>query len=426
MKLSLKKIWAILFIISIIIQREIASIEVNTVILTVFTIFFLIINKGKILRQDLELLSFLVIIILIGIISALFNKPTTYDFIRDLIYFTKPLILILLGYFTARSINDWRIIIKTIIYLGFTYAIYHILHTIIFTDFSNTSVANIRKINGLSNVIEVYAIALVILGLKTPFFNVIKGKNSKTIILTTLVLSFILYFSRTMFVSLIFLILGVLNYLKLNKKGLKYLAITAIFFIGLYAYLFSIEIKRNGDTIDGFLYKLKIAPSEIFSPKINLNDHAQLWDHWRAYEAYCAFQSLNQTPVSYFNGKGLGALVDLKFAAPLSSDGNIRYIPILHNGYVFVLYKTGIIGLILYLIFLVYLYYQAYRKTKSIEVKTFGNILSATAFYLIFSSLIITGLYNLKEETAILLGVFLYLKTSSVLKRKYENRNHWN
>jgi O-antigen ligase len=85
----------------------------------------------------------------------------------------------------------------------------------------------------------------------------------------------------------------------------------------------------------------------------------------------------------------------------------------LHNGYVFILFKTGILGLFLYLVFLFKLYFQAYQKTENIEVKYFGNLLSGTALYLIISSLIITGLYNLVEETTLLLGVFMALKSNT-------------
>jgi hypothetical protein len=161
------------------------------------------------------------------------------------------------------------------------------------------------------------------------------------------------------------------------------------------------------------LYKIKIAPAEVFSPSLDINNKAALWDHWRAYEAFCAFQGLNESPLAYIHGKGIGALVDLKFLASISSEGKIRYIPILHNGYVFILFKTGILGLFLYLVFLFKLYFQAYQKTEKIEVKYFGNLLSGTALYLIISSLIITGLYNLVEETTLLLGVFMALKSNT-------------
>jgi hypothetical protein len=368
------------------------------------------------IKRDFELLSILLLIICIGVFTAIFNKPNAYNFIRDLLYFIKPVMLILLGYFISRLINDWKIIFKALIYLGVGYALYHILHTLFFTDFSTATVSKIRAVNGLSNIIEIFAIALIVLGNKFPKYNVFLKKRTKHIVLFLLITSFILYFSRTMFVGLVFLILGVLNYLKLNKKGIKYLVLLLVVFIGLYSYLYSVKIDRDGGALESFLYKIKIAPSEIFSPRFNFNNHAELWDHWRAYEAYCAINGLNEDPINYIGGKGIGAQIDLKFLAPISSEGNTRYIPILHNGYVFILYKTGIIGLLLYLFFLFSLYFQAYKKTKKLENKIYGNLVSATSLYLMFSSLIITGLYNQQEETVMILGMFLYLKSNSNIK----------
>ncbi|PQJ80414.1 hypothetical protein [Polaribacter porphyrae] len=404
-----------MLILSFFAQRVISSIEVNTIILSLFAFFLILINKGKFFKQDFELLFLPILLIVIGVFTAVFNKPDTYDLIRDLIYFSKPVILILTGYFVARSIVDWKTIFKTIIYLGVFYAVYHISHTIIFTDYSNLSVSSIRNTNGLSNIVIIFAIALLILSRRITYFKLF-SKSKTNSLLFILSISFILYFSRTMFLGLLFLILGFLNYLKLNKKGLKYLTLLIIFFSSLYIYLFNANISRKGGTLETFLYKLKVAPSEIFSPKLNLKNHAQLWDHWRAYEAYCAIQGLNEKPSTYINGKGFGALVDLKFPAPLSKEGNIRYIPILHNGYVYILYKTGILGLLTYLYFLFFLYYQSYIKTKSIKVRTFRNLVSATAVYLIFSSLIIVGLYNPDEEIALFLGIFLYLKSNAIKK----------
>jgi hypothetical protein len=413
LKINNKNIASFLLVLSLIIQREITSLEVNTVILGAIAVVLIILNKGLFVKKDFEILSILVLILLIGIFSSFFNSPKLYNFIRDLLYFTKPLILIVIGYSASRLIRDWKIIFKIIIYLGFVYAIYHILHTLIYTDFKNATASNIRTTNGLSNIIEIFSISLIFLGNKIPSLNILPKKRIRITILTILLISFLLYFSRTMLLGLVFLLLGVLNYLKLNAKGIKYGVIFLILIGSLYTYLYSTDLDRLGNAFESFLYKMKIAPAEIFSPKIDLNNHADLWDHWRAYEAYCALQGLNETPLSYISGKGLGALVDLKFAASISSEGKIRYIPILHNGYVFVLYKTGILGLFLYLFFLFKLYFQSYQKTDNLQIKYFGNLLSATSVYLIFSSLIITGLYNLVEETTILLGIFIALKSNA-------------
>lgn len=419
MKKNKIKIATVFLVLSFLIQIQVSSFEINSILLTIITTYFLILDKGKVYKQDYEVISILVLIIIIGIISAIFHLPTGYDFLKDLFYFSKPVILILLGYFIARKINNWESVFITLIYLGVSYAVYHIVHTLIYTDFNNTTIANIRGINGLSNTIEVFAIALIILGYKYPVFNLIVKKGTKRIFLFLLFISFVLYFSRTMLVNLFILTLGVLGYLKLNMKGLKYGLILLLITIGLFAYLNNTKIDRDGSGIENFLYKLKIAPEEIFSPKLDLNNHVTLWDHWRAYEAYRAIQSLNKSPYSYPFGKGFGALVDLKFKSPLGEEG-MRYIPILHNGYIFILYKTGIVGLLLYLLFLFYLYLQSYTKRVNMENLVFSNILSSLSVSLIFSSLIITGLYNTEEVTPILVGIFLYLKTNTNIN-KYLN-----
>jgi len=213
-----------------------------------------------------------------------------------------------------------------------------------------------------------------------------------------------------MLVAFIIMILAVNGYTKLTTKGFKYglvfLILTGIF----YFYLFSIDLKRNQPGLESFLYKMKIAPSEIFSPPkdIDIKNHKYLWDHWRAYEANMAYKQMKLHPISFFNGYGFGSLVDLKFVAPLNEKG-MRFIPILHNGYSYVLFKTGFIGLFLYLTFLLSLYFQSYKNKISEDEQVVRNFISAIGLFFVFSSLIVTGIYNLEESYTLLLGGFLYL-----------------
>jgi hypothetical protein len=123
-----------------------------------------------------------------------------------------------------------------------------------------------------------------------------------------------------MVVAFIIMLLSIYGYTKLTAKGFKYgillFSLTGLF----YFYLFSVDIKRDQPGLESFLYKLKIAPSEIFSPakKIDTKNHENLWDHWRAYEANMAYNQMKLKPISFLNGYGFGSLVDLKFIAPLN------------------------------------------------------------------------------------------------------------
>ncbi|MBR9846115.1 MAG: hypothetical protein GYB35_08415 [Algicola sp.] len=176
--------------------------------------------------------------------------------------------------------------------------------------------------------------------------------------------------------------------------------------ITLFSSLQFADLKRESKGIEGFFYKIKMAPSEIFSPDININtkNHRSLWDHWRAYEALKAIEGISSTEykLGWVFGKGLGAQVDLGFEAPL--DGKkFQYIPIIHNGYVYVLFKSGMIGLIIYLAFLLFIYMQSYKKGNHYG-NIINNFISGIALFFLLTSLIITGIYNSGDIIVFILG----------------------
>jgi O-antigen ligase len=121
-----------------------------------------------------------------------------------------------------------------------------------------------------------------------------------------------------------------------------------------------------------------------------------------------AYKQMKIKPISFLNGYGFGSLVDLKFVAPLNDKG-MRYIPILHNGYFYILFKTGLLGLFVYFGFLILLYLQAYKKVLDTDLMAIRYFISAIGLYFVFTSLIITGIYNFEETYTFILGGFLFL-----------------
>ena len=308
-----------------------------------------LIYYAKVSKKIIDIISFLICIVIIGLVSSFFNDIKLYDWIKDFTYLTKPIIAVLAGFLISKKINNFKFLVKIIIYISVLFAVYHIVYILFNVDFSTASVSNLRRIGGTSNEIEVFAIMLLLTSWKIKEINVIKNLFHKRIILTILIISFSLYLSRTMIVSVLILLLAAFGYLRVTSKGIKYASLVMLFFGFFYVYLFNADIKRDQSGFESFLYKMKIAPIEIFSPPktIDTKNHAKLWDQWRAYEANMAINQIDSY-TSFLIGKGLGSLVDLKFEAPLGGN-NIRYIPILHNGYVNIFFKSGILGVILYL-----------------------------------------------------------------------------
>ena len=221
-------------------------------------------------------------------------------------------------------------------------------------------------------------------------------------------MSFICYMSRNITVSTIIIFMGINGYLATTKKGLLYMFGFFLFITLFYTYLFSIDLKRGATGLEGFLYKVKIAPAEIFDSEINIEDHSDLWDHWRAYEAQKAFEQIYDTPIfsGLFIGKGTGSLVDLEFVAPLNEEG-MQYITVLHNGYSYITFKAGIIGLIMFLLFLLILYMQAYIKSSHDKIIIINYFLSSIAIYYMFTTLIVSGAYNPRDFVGIIIGGLL-------------------
>ena len=385
-----------------------------------FGIYFLVFlfYFTKVSLEFFTNLVFLIIIFFIGLLSSFLQSKIFYDFIKDFIYFIVPILSLISGYFVAKKLNSFTIFLKMIIYLTTLFSLFHILSILIQIDFVNSSVSDIRKVGGLSNIIEVFVLVILIGSYSHDNLDVIKKNFFKKTILIIVFTSFILYFSRTMFVSFFILTLSIYGFLKITSKGVKYLILVLLFFTLFYTYLFSANLDRSKPGLESFLYKMKIAPSEIFTPirKIDPNNHAFLWDHWRAYEATMAIDQINTIP-TFLIGKGFGSLIDLKFKVFLG-DSKMRYIPSIHNGYVFVFFKTGIIGLIFHLLFLINLYLYVYYKSRSKEEMVINYLISGIGVHFLFTSLIINGIYNIEELFVFILGALFYFRKDVLVLNK--------
>lgn len=395
------------------------SSSVETTLISIFGVQIIILLTSQITISKNVLGSFAPLIV-IAVISIFFiTTADPYEAIKDFFYIIKPIILILSGYILAKRIRDNTYFVKAIIYSGLVLGIYHII-PIIFNvyDVSLSNINYFRVMYGRDNYLELFSLLLLILHFKSNEIS-LRFKKITFIILAT---SVVLYFSRTMLISLVIMGLSFYGLTRLTKKGVKYLSYFFVLLIILYTVLYSVEIKRNeGSAINKFLYKLKIAPAEIFLTEIDTNNHEELWDHWRGYEALMAIKSLEHNPRYWVFGRGLGSQVDLEFKAPLDEEGEgMQFISLLHNGYAYVLYKTGIIGLLLYFSFLYSLYNRRLVKGNRALNRT-NNIIIAIGLSYAFTTLVIAGIYNPNDILMLVLGSFIY--KGEVLKKKIDENS---
>jgi len=355
-------------------------------------------------------LLFFIAILLIAFISALYREHSTYNYLRDVSYLLKPVLGLLVGYQLCRNYNIKPL--HTIVYTGLVIALIHlviIVYSIIVYRILN--IHQLRHYGGYFSDFEIYSLLVLIFSER---FRLGFTKKYKMLLLSILIVSSVLYVSRTNFLQLIILFMAMQGYFTINRRSLTIMGSLVLFIILLYSVLFSMKFSRNGSGMEAFLFKVKNAPIEAFKTKVDKDDWQDFNDNYRSYETMITRRQVGATPLGPWFGKGLGSTIDLGKQV-WSNDGEfIRYIPTLHNGYSTVYLKSGIAGVLLYMWFLFYLCKK--QKTNNEFVKELNLFLLGTGVFLFLSSWVLLGLYLKIENKSILIGFILCFR-EMVVKR---------
>lgn len=334
----------------------------------------------------------------IAFVVMLFNNHENYFIIRDITYLIKPIMGLFIGYQLCKR-NSYKIF-KLIVYSSLIIAVIHIIVLIAAVLFYHaTTVNKIREFGGYFSDFEVYALIFLLFHEKFQ----LGFSRKKTQLYTTIVgLSVFLYLARTNFIQLLILFLAMKGLLKVNRTSITAVVSIVLFSIVGYTSILYINPKRNGAGVEAFLYKIKVAPMEAFKTKINRFDYIDFNDNYRSYENIMTIRQVSRDGIWYvLFGKGLGSQIDLKQKVYLG-DMELRYISILHNGFMIVFLKSGIVGLLFY--FYTIYYFLKKRKTDSKDVKPVYLLFIGTGVFLIISNWVFLGLYNLMDTKTILLG----------------------
>ena len=408
MKITATKFYSILFIFVVFAQMYLASFKANVFLQIIILGIYCFYEKLSFDRNFVKIISPIFLLFLLPFVGMLFHKNFFYDVIKDIFHFIKPLLGIGIGYLFYKKINNFKIFVKSIVLIGLASAVLHFIIIIVFSK-TNT-VSEIREF-GRDNFLELFSLLFLVFYNKLEKELLFTNKTTQFLIGTMLAISNLLYLSRTMVVVAIICTISVFGLSIITTKTIKFMLLSTAALALFYFYLFSIKLER-----ESFLYKVKIAPSELFKTHIDRNNHADLWDHWRGYEAKRALALMDQNPSSYVFGCGYGSLVNLKFYAPLSDnplDKGLKHISELHNGYAYILYKTGIIGIFFYLLFFVELYKKIYFNKQFVTI-----FISAIGIVFLFTTLTITGIYNTKDTIVFILGGLLFFEQKQAIINK--------
>jgi len=376
------------------------------------SIVVLIVSIPKRIDQNLLIITlFISTVAIIGTISTNWFKHSAFDLVKDVIYFVRPITILLSSYFIIKRIKSINFVFDAVVFIACLFAIQHIF-VILINIGSIYSYSYLREIGGKHNHIELVALVFLFY---TPF-NTIFVKHRRLIKLI-LFISFVLYFSRTMYITLFIFYLGYKGYLLLNRRFLKGIMVFGLIVMIGGIIISNVETTRDSKGLRSFVYKTQNSFKELFVPfdsKKVKRDRRELWEHWRAYEAQKAIEQIGENGIKgWLIGVGYGEKVQLDTTVKLEGR-QYSEVPTIHNGFVFVLFKTGIIGLLFYLLFIFSIFFK-YQKFKVKKV-LFNHLIVATSLYMLFNSFVITGFFRVGEFSMFFYGILLATKS------KYELR----
>lgn len=350
-------------------------------------------------KEILRIVALFFIIALVGVIRSFFYEHDLYNIVRDIAYFIKPIIGLLIGYqCISKKVN----FLNLVIYISLTLALAHLI--IVTYAFVFESIRNIHSIRfhaGYFSDFETFALVILIFRKK---FNLNYSNKFYYFSLVVIGTSIVFYFARTNLIQFFILFFGMLGLYKFSKE--KLLVLCSFLVLGFLGYQKIIEINpiRNAKGIEGFLYKVKNAPKEIYDPYVVNDDSSRFHDNFRSYETKVTIlQILNDSNSALYFGKGLGSTVDYGRYMGTNDGTLIRHAPILHNGYTTVFLKTGLLGLFIYIIIMLSMCFWGGRK-ESKNQKNIKLLLNSTGVFMIISSLVFLGFYLKLDNKSLFVG----------------------
>ncbi|MBC7640947.1 MAG: hypothetical protein H7174_01200, partial [Flavobacterium sp.] len=281
-------------------------------------------------------------------------------------------------------------------------------------------ILGIRDINdlrfyaGFFSDFEVYALILIIFNHK---LQIQISKKQKIIFIVLIAISSLFYLSRTNFIQFVILVIALKGYFVLNKRTVIILSSLVLTSVLFYSAILYINPKRNGAGIESFLYKIKIAPTEPFKTKINKDDYKDYNDNYRSVENILTVkESLNLSYFQIFFGQGLGSTIDLHRDV-LLDNVELRHISVLHNGFMTIYLKSGILGV---LILIMSIFILSKNTTKIKELQYLNYLIIGTIIFLIISYWVFMGLYFKADTKSILIGLIIAFIEKT--KKEAENK----
>jgi O-antigen ligase len=298
-------------------------------------------------------------------------------------------------------LGSWQRLVQPLVVIGAYSCLVTIVGVVLNREqlLATASVENYRHIAGLGTF--VLALPAVLLALMRhvglPTIGITRPKMVRATIYILSTMAVLSLFSRTHIICLAAGLVCTVNPRFTPRRVRNYTA----FLLGA-AVLFTLASSTlHSDKVavllDSFVQKTANTGSEVNVHSYETYEDINL--NWRGFESARAAKTYDEFgDTEKLVGGGFGTMVDLGFAMKLMVD-YFEFIPVLHNGYMELLVKTGLLGLCLFIVFCVQIAVMAIRQFRQPGncSKLNGLLLLWTVFVFAMTQGAITGIFNKGE-----------------------------
>lgn len=373
-----------------------------------FFLIYLISKKFIVSKKLFNFVFPLICLVLLGAINSYENS--VYAVGKDLWYVGNVILTVGLGYYLADYITDFKVVCRFIIVAAVISAIIHYVELLFYIK-KGMSFFELRRNESIRGYfITVIGLALLLAlskNKKNIFENIVNYYLSIMITFGSVLLSF----SRTSYIVFLVMFLVLKGWGGINVKNIM----RVLLFAGVVALVLLTGVFEGDSSEKNLVSKFAGSIGEVTIK--NYEDKKDISLNWRGFESYRAlvdFQGSNF--LQKMIGQGLGSTIDLGFYMNLG-ESEIRYIPKLHNGYMFILVKFGVIGVMFYLYFIIKLIkYNSKHECLTIYDVMASRIISGFGWIFLLTTIVISGVFNANMYPYLLLIGMAY---------SYSNKNRY-
>lgn len=352
----------------------------------------------------------LVIIAVVGVVACIGfvsgRGVDLYDYFKDAWYIVNPVLVMLTGYTLYVMKPDLGRGLRAFVIAGLLVACWQLRGYFIDPSIIQLPAGQIRRIIGTGSYVPVVGLA-VLLVFVGKWRSVLKLPNWLAgLFLVVMALAVAGVFSRTALLVVGVALAALVGCFSQREWWRVGLPIVSLILAGYVAQLY---VDTESDyALETYGGKLARTLKELTGDTVGVRDISV---NFRAFETERALdQFADGTITSMVFGQGFGATVDLGITMPLqySETGylGVRRIGIFHNGYVYLLTKVGIIGLMLYSAMLIYLYRIGRRRAAlplTDPESAAGRLFQFAVVTLAATTYFIAGIFNRGDMFPVLL-----------------------